>query len=166
MKLYFFIIYTFLTICFATNIDAKNVTQGKDYKYSLTSGKIYYFTIYIISDDYVDIQLKMENIYSASVLVSYYYIHNIYSVSESELSSKKPLDPTETYSTTQNILKSTINNSDKEDYITLIIESNENLELIIYVKGRKKVMDDTIKIILMVIFIPLGVCFICFQSKY
>ena len=25
----------------------------------------------------------------------------------------------------------------------------------------KKVMDDTIKIILMVIFIPLGVCFIC-----
>jgi hypothetical protein len=167
MKIYYFIFCSLLTFSLSS-IEPKNIVQGKDNNFNLTSGITSYFTVYIDWDDSVDIKIKMSRDYKGSNLKLYYCLHNSKTIYESDLTFKKSLDFSETYSSTQTILNSEIDNSFVYNYLTLIITSNTNLDIIIYAKGKNETSENIKKIIYMAIFIPIGIilliitiCIIC-----
>ena len=156
MRLYYFIFCSLLTFSLSS-IETKNIVKEKDNSFNLTSGITSYFTVYINWDDSVEIKIKMSRNYKGSNLELYYILDNSKYIDNSDLIFKESLDFSETYSSTQTILNSKIDNSFDKNYLILIITSNTNLEIIIYAKGKDETSENIKKIIYMAIFIPIGI---------
>ena len=158
MKLYYFILYSFLTF----SLGSYTIEKEKEQTFQLISENTYFFTIDIRWDDSIEIKLKMSRNYDDSNLDDLYYcFHSFSSFDASDLQKKQILSVSKSYSSTQTILNSKIDTSYYHtDYLTLIITSNKNLSITIYAKGRSEAEEKTKQTIFLLLLIPIGCCII------